>query len=210
MEDLEPFSRLLEVGCGYGHFLAQAVNSKAINAEGIELNPKAVEQARSRGLSVHQIHLREASTRFSGQFDAVACFQVLEHVSNPKEFLDWLCNLLRPGGILILGVPNADSFLKHQFNLLDMPPHHLSRWSHKSLEFLPKALPLGLKRLSNEPLAHHHVNQYVESHMAFMKKRVPAKIVYKLMRAIILGIVSQPKIRKNLKGHTIYTCFKKI
>ena len=64
-----------------------------------------------------------------GHYDAVTSFQVLEHVTEPASFLRACVKALRPGGRLLLGVPNNDSFLGLlEDNWLNMPPHHMSLW----------------------------------------------------------------------------------
>ncbi len=43
-----------------------------------------------------------------------------------------LCNI--PGGLIGLAVPNQRSYVRHMVNPLDMPPHHMTRWTRKALE----------------------------------------------------------------------------
>ncbi len=108
-------TRILEVGCGDGYFITRAHDEQDLNVEGIELNESAVNKARGNGLPVRLLELEDAAKQFPEHYDAVCAFQVLEHVANPKAFLEQCCALIRQGGILILGLPNADSFLKHHF-----------------------------------------------------------------------------------------------
>src|SRR5579872_4926654 len=127
MEDLKECKNGIEVGCAFGDFVARVTKERGIPFEGCEQNPHAVQTARSKGLSVHLEDLENLASLRPSAYDAVCAFQVLEHVTHPGNFLSAACALLRPGGKLILGLPNANSFLKHQFNLLDLPPHHMSR-----------------------------------------------------------------------------------
>ncbi len=127
LQDLRSVSSVLEIGCADGSFLKRAAEA-GIEARGIELNPDAVEKARTLGLSVELMDVSSAAERLTGHFGGLCCFQVLEHVSEPGIFLNHCVRLLKPGGILIASVPNAEGFLKYYHELLDLPPHHMSQW----------------------------------------------------------------------------------
>jgi len=47
---VEPGSRVLDVGCGDGHLLAELEAQRAVDARGLELDPELVERSVSRGL----------------------------------------------------------------------------------------------------------------------------------------------------------------
>ena len=204
-------TRILEVGCGDGHFITRARDERELNVEGIELNESAVNKAKGNGLPVRLLELEEAAKQFPKHYDAVCAFQVLEHVANPRAFLEQCCALIRPGGTLILGLPNADSFLKHQYCLLDMPPHHATRWSKRTLFFLSNVLPLELKRIEQEPLAEYHVDEYLDAYSSHVLARYPA--VQRLFRPSLKQrmrmFIKQPRVRRMLVGHTIYASFER-
>jgi len=171
LRDLIKSKKILEIGSGFGDFVKKVINEIGNVIEGIELNETAVTESQRRGLPVKSIDLQKIVQEFSGQYDAVCSFQVLEHVPNPREFLDNMCKLLRPGGKLILGLPNADSFLKHQFNILDMPPHHMTRWSKSALEKLPELFPIQLDHIELEPLAEYQVYGYIDAYLSLISKK---------------------------------------
>jgi SAM-dependent methyltransferase len=86
---------------------------------------------------------------------------VLEHVENPKEFLQDALKCLKKGGKLIFAVPAEDSFISQQVNFyLNMPPHHVSRW--KDLVFTKIAELFSIKKLQvvHEPLLAIHQEFY--------------------------------------------------
>ena len=173
-------------------------------------NASAVEITRRKGLLVHLDSIENLAKVRPGVYDSVCSFQVLEHVSNPDSFLKASCAILRPGGKLMLGLPNASSFLRHQFNLLDLPPHHMTRWTEDVLFRLQEFFPLKLVRVAIEPLANYHVHDYVGAYWRALSKswlRIPSvpAIESRLARAIqILGL------RRFLRGQTIYACYTRI
>jgi SAM-dependent methyltransferase len=71
------------------------------------------------------------SYRFpEGQFDAVLCWTVLEHLAHPSRAVENLARALRPGGLLIVGVPNPRS-LKGLVTRLT--PHRFHVWVYRHL-----------------------------------------------------------------------------
>ncbi len=68
-------------------------------------------------------------------FDAVVSFDVLEHVEDPREFMREMVSLLKPGGLLVLGTPNADavSLERRPFDMELSQPFHRHILSTKLL-----------------------------------------------------------------------------
>ncbi|MBD2032747.1 methyltransferase domain-containing protein [Phormidium sp. FACHB-322] len=162
LQDLQENSRILEIGCGHGHFVRQAEN-KGFQIGGIDSNQKAVLNAQKNGLNIRQLSVPDILVEGKSQYDCLCAFQVLEHLPNPLKFLTDCIDLLKSNGLLLLSVPNANSFLKYQYNLLDMPPHHMTQWSVKSFRALEKLLPLKLEAARYEPLADYHITGYVQT-----------------------------------------------
>lgn len=97
--------RLLDVGAGSGAFLAEA-KKRGWQIQGIEIDPQAICYARRQfGISLFNGELLNLKT--PGQlFDAVHLNHVLEHVYHPRELLLKIKSVLKPGGYLIIEVPN--------------------------------------------------------------------------------------------------------
>jgi len=113
LELLEQFTQhpgnLLEVGCSYGYFLA-AAQKRGWSACGVELGKEAAEFARRElGLPVERGRILDLPRSTASSFDAIVAWHVLEHDPEPYAFLETAYDLLRPGGILALRVPNLDS-----------------------------------------------------------------------------------------------------
>jgi 2-polyprenyl-3-methyl-5-hydroxy-6-metoxy-1,4-benzoquinol methylase len=99
---------ILDVGCATGVFLAAGDDNW--RKVGVELTAEAAHQARTQfGLQVHQGSIDDISLP-SGCFDVVTMWDVLEHVHHPVHTLQQVRTLLRSDGVLVVRVPNLDSW----------------------------------------------------------------------------------------------------
>ncbi len=209
--DVGQCRNVLEIGAATGGFVRTA-SGGGINIRGIEINRAAVEAARQDGLPVDCQELEAVVAEEKGNFDGVCSFQVLEHTVSPGEFIESALQLLKPGGILILSVPNGASFLKYQYNLLDMPPHHMTRWREKTFKALERLHPVKVEKIRFEPLASYHVQGYLDSYRRHFKKTShPAR---RLLNGTTLPffekILSIPLLRRFFTGQTLYAALRKI
>jgi len=101
-----PPGRLLDFGCGFGLFLDTA-RQVGWDVAGIDPLPGHGAYARGAlGLDVVSDTLRP-DTFPAARFDVVTAFQVFEHLPDPRAELAALRRLLRPGGLLVVEVPNV-------------------------------------------------------------------------------------------------------
>lgn len=134
--DDQPPGKLLDVGCGDGKYLNQM---RALNWEGsgVDFDPAAVAAAKQQygfDLCCGDLH----SAPFSdGTFDAITMKHVIEHVPDPTSFLQKACDLMKPGGRLVVVTPNAASLAHLTFRSswrgLE-PPRHLHVFSVNNLQ----------------------------------------------------------------------------
>ena len=108
-----PAGKLMDVGCGNGYILSLA-KKLGWQTRGLEVDPSAVRAARAQGLDIEQgSYTRLADlTRI---FDCIICSHVLEHVHDPRDMLYRLAEALKPGGTLLLSLPNATSLVRSYF-----------------------------------------------------------------------------------------------
>ena len=117
---VSPPGRLLDFGCGWGFFL-QVARSRGWKPYGIEPLPGTALHARARfGMDVVADVLRD-DTYADDYFDVVTAFQVFEHLPDPNEVLSILRRCIRPGGVILIEVPNIDTW---SFRLLGKRHRH--------------------------------------------------------------------------------------
>jgi len=98
---------MLEIGCAYGLFLEGAAE-RGYSVHGLEFSETAATAA-SRRLGT-PIATGEIDDLVGDNVsDVVAAWDVIEHVSDPRAFLDKAYELIAPGGMLALSCPNAGS-----------------------------------------------------------------------------------------------------
>ncbi|MEW6077780.1 MAG: class I SAM-dependent methyltransferase [Thermodesulfobacteriota bacterium] len=208
--EIKQGDRVLEIGCGSGHFIKKLISQK-IDATGIELNSNAVEEAKQLGLPVFLEELIDFSKGMSCKFDVVCNFQILEHSDDPKAFIETCIGLLKPSGRLWICVPNSAGFIRLADNdLLNQPPHHVTRWSKSVFRYLETQYPVKIKRILYEPLASYHLEWYINLQLSRLPlPKVLKRYIYIGTRKIGLPIAQHSKIYRILSGHTICVCYEK-
>lgn len=157
---LEPTRRrLLDVGCGPGFFLKTAI-ARGWHGHGVEPSALACAHARGLGADVTEGFFNNETAQELGRFDAVNLTNVLEHVPDPITIVERATCLLKPGGVLCVGVPNDFSpFQIAAKNTLGIgawwiaPPHHLNYFDFESLAALLTRLGLcEVERTTSFPM----------------------------------------------------------
>lgn len=100
-----PGARVLDAGAGRGRLVA-ALREAGYDARGIEPSRRSTSLARAAG---QPVELRSIEEHDDEGLDAVVLWHVLEHVEDPRATVARMRSWLRPGGLLLLGVPNAGS-----------------------------------------------------------------------------------------------------
>jgi 2-polyprenyl-3-methyl-5-hydroxy-6-metoxy-1,4-benzoquinol methylase len=183
--------KVLEIGSGKGAF-AQFLKSNQYT--GLEFSENAIAIAKSNGILVLNESIESHSNQHNSYYDTVCTFQVLEHVKDTHGFLMSSVNSLKKGGTLILSVPSYDSFSRLVSNFeLDMPPHHVSRWTDQALLNICNFFPLRNESIWHEPLqeTHHHFYSYAVNYEILSKLfRIKPKVVHQSIKTKFLHKLS--------------------
>ncbi len=99
----------LDIGCGEGNVLSDAFR-QGWNAVGIDIADNRIPEARADGIEFRKGNLFDVAFP-DCSFDGIYMDSVLEHVLEPVRMIKEIRRILRPGGVLYVGVPNEDSLL---------------------------------------------------------------------------------------------------
>jgi SAM-dependent methyltransferase len=146
-----PPGRLLDIGAGRGRFVAEA-RAAGWDAEGIEPSLRGVEGARALGIELQRAGVGDAEVA-AGSVDAATLWHVLEHLDEPGPALARIAAWLRPGGLLLVGVPNLGSV---QARIGGGLWYHLDVPRHRT-HFTVAGLHALLRARGLEPVATSHV-----------------------------------------------------
>ena len=106
-----PGARVLDVGCGAG-LLSEALAGEGAQVVALDLAPELIKIAKlhrlETGVSVdYRLQSVESlAAEMPGQFDAITCMEMLEHVPDPGSIIDACATLLKPGGKLFVSTLN--------------------------------------------------------------------------------------------------------
>jgi ubiquinone/menaquinone biosynthesis C-methylase UbiE len=143
-------AKVLDVACGTGYGAAE-VAKVASSVEGVDISPEVVAHA-SKTYKSPNLRFRAGSLLDlpfpDGHFDAVTCFETIEHVDDAEKALSELRRVVRPGGQVFLSTPNriVTSPLK---GLHDKPnnKYHVREWTVPEFTLLVKPYFPILRRL---------------------------------------------------------------
>ncbi len=131
-----PPGRVLDIGCSFGDYLLY-LQARGWTVEGIEKDPDAARHAKDSGLAVYAGDAADVlPTLPAERFDIVTLWQVLEHMVDPLGCLQEVHRILRPGGMVMLEVPNFACLAARWFGPSWFPleiPRHLFHFTPETL-----------------------------------------------------------------------------
>jgi SAM-dependent methyltransferase len=159
---------LLEIGCGNGFFLEEALLRGFKNVRGVEPSAEAVSKASAHLRNSIVCDIMRPGLFEPGSFDAICMFQVFDHISDPASLLDQCFHVLKPGGVVLILNHNIEALsariLGERSPIIDIEhtylysPETLSRlvqahgllvqetgmvWNHYTVHYLVRLIPLA-------------------------------------------------------------------
>lgn len=143
--------RILDCGCGEGHLLQRLSGVKF----GVDRSDFALERARERnpGAEIRNAEITQLPFE-DGFFSIVTCSEVLEHIPEYRSAISEILRVTKPGGRIIISVPNERNWTIGRLFMLRFPPKledHVNSFKREDLAeafgFEPKRtiyVPLGL------------------------------------------------------------------
>ena len=116
---------------------------KGLTCTGIDVSAASVATAKDKGFDVREAAFDDLDRVLAGdeRFDAVVLSHVMEHVDDPLGVMQTLLKRLNPGGQLMTAIPYSPMSRElTDWDIMNLPPHHLTRWNAQSLNALGQAL----------------------------------------------------------------------
>ena len=180
--------KLLDYGCGTGHFLARA-KKQGWEVQGVEPNAMARQNLHPSLENLVQPSLSKPAPKI--RFNAITLFHVLEHVHKLHETLTELISLLDKNGLIFLALPNYHSADAQHYQTYwagyDLPRHLYHFNQHAVFQLSEK---YGLKIISTIPMK-------FDSYYVSMLSEKYAENAYGFIRGLIRGFISNRKARKT-------------
>lgn len=152
---------VLDFGCGTGDFV-KYLNSKKINAIGIEPSEIAFQKAKRNGIRVYK-----DISEVENKYDAITLFHVLEHVKDYNQTLQDLVSRLNSNGLLLVAVPNYRSYdanyYKEKWAAWDVP-RHLWHFNRENIKDLAERHNLELIQIKPMPFDAFYISMVSESY----------------------------------------------
>jgi SAM-dependent methyltransferase len=127
---------ILDIGAGDGAFLSAALGVLATSNLGIEPSIKAIAKNDDNRVNIKNIAIEDLET--NEKFDLVTCFQTIEHLNNPREFISNIKRFIKPGGYFAISCHNrlslTNKILGEKSPIFDV--EHLQVFTDQGIEKL--------------------------------------------------------------------------
>jgi 2-polyprenyl-3-methyl-5-hydroxy-6-metoxy-1,4-benzoquinol methylase len=194
---------LLDYGCGTGMFLS-AARSSTWNVYGIEPDSGAREFAKKESSAEVYADVETAHGMLANvSFDCITLWHVLEHVLDLNQTLAWFNSKLKPGGTLVIAVPNYTSFdaqhYKEHWAAYDVP-RHLYHFEETTMRTVVKKA--GFKHIQSLPM------KFDSFYVSMLSEQYKTgKINYP--SAFLNGLISNLKAKEAKNYSSVIYVFKK-
>ena len=188
---------LLDIGAGTGNF-CETSKQNSWEVYGVEPSQKAREIAAKKNIFLHQ-----SIEDFKGQqFDVITLWHVLEHLPDLENTITAIQKLLKPNGVLIVAVPNYNSFdAKHYkgFWAAYDVPRHLWHFSQKSMS---KLFSKNMKLLKTKPMI------FDSFYVSLLSEKYKTGNSFAI-KALWIGFWSNIRALSTKEYSSLIYCFKK-
>lgn len=144
---------ILDVSCGSSVFMNIASKIPGVKVLGLDTTMESVQDCRLKGLTAYAMTLDEFRKEFPDEkFDYVVSFHCLEHVDQPKLFLQSMLSVAKLDGKVLVSTPHSPmSFEAGWFDILNYPPHHMTRWNISAYAEVARQLGCRFKYFMPNP-----------------------------------------------------------
>lgn len=193
---------LLDIGCGTGYFPAFMKN-RGWTVTGLEVNETARKYAKEK-FNLDVLTEDELDESKKGKFDCITLWHVLEHFHDPAKYLSKINSLLKTDGVIIVAIPNSDSFDAEYFRnfwaAYDVP-RHLWHFNPDNFSTISKEYGFIVENIRNLPFDVFYISILSEKY-----KGSELPFLFGIIKAFQFAFLSF--FQKNRSSSIIYTLRK--
>ncbi len=181
MIDLIKDKYVAEMGCGHG-YISAAISCEVKELDGFDVDEIAIKKAKDLRdkYSIRNLNFflfdGYNTNKPTNSYDVVISADVLEHVPDPKKYLNECYRVLRDNGLLILTTPNGLIAKKNERIIKSHSPYHITEFTPSELEKLITSS--NFKMLKTYRKVNIVNNGYrLTSYKEFIYKFLPSKLI---------------------------------
>ena len=203
LKNIKKNKKILEIGSGNGFFLEELKKEK-YDISGCEISKeRLIHLKKLKNITTYNFDFNFKILELGKKFDVVVMFHVLEHISNPKEFLENVRGVLKDKGKIVIEVPNSDDHqlaLNESYNQWYWQRAHVNYYHPKTLSQIlnktkfKKIKMFGIQRYSIENMFHWKLKNSPQKENPSFSLTKPHEWI---------DILYKAKIEKNMVSDTI-------
>jgi 2-polyprenyl-3-methyl-5-hydroxy-6-metoxy-1,4-benzoquinol methylase len=152
IQKIKPKGHFLDIGCAHGLLLDKAKQA-GYETQGVEPTLANATVARRKGHAVFNGWLSDfVAQNVERRFDVITCLDVIEHIDDPKSFMQLAASLLADDGLMVVSTPNYSGVIAKLLGAKDpymTPPEHITFFSIKGMRTISEACGLQVKSVQN-------------------------------------------------------------
>lgn len=165
-----------EIGCGSGSFLDYC-RSRGIECSGLDFSQTAVSTCNSKGLNAEILDISKSGfgeNISASRHQVIFSSHTLEHLEDPNQLFKLAWHWSVDNATLWISIPSdkRPTRMFKEIDFLDQPPHHMTRWTQKSLEEIGVANKWQLVEFVYEPIALKTIIWYYTTRSSIYKKLI--------------------------------------
>lgn len=147
-------SSVADIGCGNGHFVQRLMESGR-QVKGFDFSSNAIKAGQAAGLPLAVLDIRDTTKLPTEKYNTLVSFHVLEHLQSPSDLFKTARLIGQENATLWVSVPSdrRPARVYQESDYLDLPPHHMTRWTAEALRHIGAKNGWQLKHLVYEPIS---------------------------------------------------------
>lgn len=207
IQKIKPKGRFLDIGCAHGLLLDKAKQA-GYETQGVEPTLANANVACGKDHTVFNGWLSDFVAQNVGRrFDVITCLDVIEHIDDPKPFLQLAASLLADDGLMVLSTPNYSGVIAKLLGVKDpymTPPEHITFFSTNGITKLSAGCGLQVNSVQSfgsliPAEMDRSIQRYIPKQLQIFSPliRFGVNISFRLMNTMKVGLEQELYLSKS-------------